>query len=127
MDPVRFFLVCLAGWVNQSQQDAIEYLREEVRVLREQLGPKRLRFTDSQRARLAHRAKKLRFGKLKDIVSIVTPRTLLGWHRRLIAKKYDSSSKRVGRPRIKVSIKDLIVKFAKENRTWGYGSIDGAL
>ena len=96
-------------------------------MLREHLGAKRLRFTDEQRARLARKAKKIQFGKLKQIASIVTPQTLLAWHRRLVARKYDSSAKRIGRPRTKCSISDLIVRFARENRTWGYGSIEGAL
>ena len=127
MEAARFILICLAGWMNRNQQDVIEYLREEVRVLKDHLGPKRLRFTDDQRGRLARKAKKIRLGKLKEIAAIVTPQTLLAWHRRLIAKKYDSSSKRVGRPRTQVSITELIVRLAQENRTWGYSSNDGAL
>jgi len=127
MDAARFILICLAGWMNRNQQDVIEYLREEVRVLKEHLGPRRLRFSDEQRVRLARKAKKIGFGKLREIAAIVTPQTLLAWHRRLIARKYDSSSKRVGRPRTSGSIRKLIVRLAQENRTWGYRSIDGAL
>ena len=127
MDAARFILICLAGWMNRNQQDVIEFLREEVRVLKEHLGPKRLRFTDDQRARLARKAKKIKFGRLREIASIVTPQTLLAWHRRMIARKYDSSTKRVGRPRTQVSITELLVRLARENHTWGYGSIDGAL
>lgn len=56
LDPFRFLLVTVAGWMNQRQLQVIEYLREENRVLREQLGPKRLRFTDDQRRRLAAKA-----------------------------------------------------------------------
>ena len=62
MDPVRFILICLAGWLNKNQQDVIDYLREEVRVLREQHGPKRMRFTDEQRSRLARKAKRIKLG-----------------------------------------------------------------
>jgi hypothetical protein len=51
--PLRFLLVALAGWIHQQQRDLIEYLQEENRVLREQLGPRRIRFTDGQRIRLA--------------------------------------------------------------------------
>jgi putative transposase len=127
MDSVRFILLCLAGWINRQQQDAIAYLQEEVAVLREQLGPKRPKFTDAQRRRLAVRARKLKFGKLKEIASVVTPQTLFAWHRKLIAKKYDSSESRIGRPRTKVDVAGLVVKFAKENSGWGYGSIEGAL
>jgi hypothetical protein len=50
--PLRFMLVALAGWVNQQQRELIDYLQEENRALREQLGPGRLRFTDDQRRRL---------------------------------------------------------------------------
>ena len=87
-------------------------------MLREQHGPKRLRFTDEERRRLARKAERIKIGKLKEMATIVTPQTLLTWHRRLIAKKDDSSAKRMGRPRIKISLSDLIIQFAKENRGW---------
>jgi hypothetical protein len=77
--------------MNQRQQDVIDYLQEENWILREQLGGKRLRFNDDQRRRLAVRAKKLGWPTLHELTTIVTPATLLGWHRRLIARKYDSS------------------------------------
>jgi hypothetical protein len=54
---LEFLMLTFAGWVNRSQQDVIEYLLEENRVLREQLGGKRLLFTDRQRRRLAAKAK----------------------------------------------------------------------
>jgi putative transposase len=54
--PLRLLLMALAGWINQQQRDVIDYLQEENRVLREQLGPRRLRFTDGQRIRLATKA-----------------------------------------------------------------------
>ena len=127
MDPSRFILICLAGWINREQQSAIEYLREEIRVLKEHVGPKRLRFTDEQRRRLAAKAKKVKFGRLKEIANLATPPTLLDWFRRLVGAKYDSSEKRIGRPRTKVDLAELIVGFATENRHWGYGSIEGAL
>ena len=57
LDPFRLLLVSLAGWLNQQQQDVIDYLQEENRVLREQLGGQRLHFNDDQRRRLAVRAK----------------------------------------------------------------------
>ena len=53
VDPFRSLATVLAGWANQRQQAALEYLREENRVLREQLGNQRIRFTDDQRIRLA--------------------------------------------------------------------------
>ena len=66
MDPFRLLLISLAGWLNQRQQEALDYLHEENRVLREQLGGKRLRFSDDQRRRLAVRAKKLGWRMLHE-------------------------------------------------------------
>ena len=87
LDPFRLFLISLTGWLNQQQQDVIDYLQEENRVLREQLGGKRPPFSDDQRRRLAVRAKKLGWRMLHELTTIVTPGTLLAWHRRLIARK----------------------------------------
>ena len=126
--PLRFILVTLAGWMNQQQRDVIDYLQEENRALREQLGPRRLRFTDDQRRRLAVKARALGRHVLRDIATIVTPDTLLAWHRRLIARKYDGSTRRgPGRPRVMAQIRALIVRMATENRDWGYTRIQGAL
>ena len=55
LDPFRFLLIAVSGWMNQQQLQLIDYLREENRVLREQLGQRRLRFNDDQRRRLAVR------------------------------------------------------------------------
>jgi hypothetical protein len=82
-------LIAVAGWMNQHQLQVVDYLREENRVLREQLGDRRLRFTDDQRRRLAAKAKGLGRKILAEVATIVTPETLLAWHRRLIAQKYD--------------------------------------
>jgi hypothetical protein len=90
LDPFRFLLISLAGWLNQQQQDVIDYLQEENRVLREQRGGKRLRFSDNQRRRLAVRAKKLGWRVLQELTTIVTPATLMVWHRRLIAQRESS-------------------------------------
>ncbi len=127
MNPTKFILLCLAGWVNREQQAVIGYLGEEVRVLREIHG-KRPRFNDAQRCRLAAKAKKIRFGKLREIANIATPQTLLRWYRTLVGKKYDSSkTRRVGRPSTKTEIAELVVKMALENERWGYTRIRDAL
>ena len=126
--PLRFVLVALAGWMNQRQRDVIDYLQEENRALREQLEPRRLRFTDNQRRRLAAKAKILGRRVLRDIATIVTPDTLLAWHRTLIAKKYDGSTRPgPGRPPVMAEIRALIVRMATDNRDWGYTRIPGAL
>ena len=83
LDPVSFLIVSIAGWMNQHQQSVIEYLMEENRVLREQIGRRRMRFNDEQRRRLAAKAKRLGRKLLAEVATIVTPETLLGWHRKL--------------------------------------------
>jgi transposase InsO family protein len=114
--------------MNQRQQQVIEYLVEENRVLREQIGNRRMRFNDDQRCRLAAKAKKLGRKILAQIATIVMPETLLAWHRKLIAQKYDGSANRPpGRPRTLNEISDLVVRMAEENRTWGYRRIQGAI
>jgi transposase InsO family protein len=128
LDPFRLLLVAVAGWMNHEQQQVIEYLREENRILRAQIGTRRLRFDDDQRRRLAVRAKALGRRVLAEVATIVTPETLLRWHRKLIAEKYDGSAKRApGRPRIATELAALIVRMATENRGWGYRRIQGAL
>src|SRR5918996_223345 len=128
LDPFRFLLIAVAGWMNQRQLQMIEYLREENRVLREQLGERRLRLTDDQRRRLAAKAKGLGRKLLAEVATIVTPETLLRWHQRLIAQKYDGSGKRgPGRPRTAADIEQLVGQMAEENRNWGYRRIQGAL
>jgi putative transposase len=114
--------------MNQQQQFAIDYLREENRVLKEQLGCRRLRLNDDQRRRLAAKAKRLGRRILAEVASIVTPETLLAWHRKLIAHKYDGTAQRgPGRPRTAGEIEALVVRMAEENRDWGYRRILGAL
>jgi hypothetical protein len=124
----QFLLVSVAGWINRSQQDAIEYLKEENRVLREQLGDRRICFTDQQRRRLAAKAKVLGRKALMEIADLVTPDTLLRWYRKLIAEKYDGRRHRgPGRPRVRETIRELVLRMAKENSGWGYTRIQGAL
>ncbi len=128
LDPFRFVLIAVAGWMNQHQLQIIDYLREENRVLREQLGGRRVRFNDDQRRRLAAKAKGLGRRLLAEVATIVTPETLLAWHRKLIANKYDGTAQRgPGRPRTAVDIEKLVVRLAEENRNWGYRRIQGAL
>ena len=128
LDPFRFVLVAVAGWMNQRQLQAIDYLREENRVLREQLGGRRLRLNDDQRRRLAAKAKGLGRKLLAEVATLVTPETLLAWHRKLITQKYDGSEKRgPGRPRTADEIETLVIRMAEENRDWGYRRIQGAL
>jgi putative transposase len=128
LDPFRLLLISLVGCLNQHQCDVIDYLQEENRVLRQQLGNKRLRLNDDQRRRLALKAKKLGWRVLHELTTIVTPETLLAWHRKLVARKYDGSKQRgPGRPRVGDEIQQLVILMATENRDWGYRRIQGAL
>jgi transposase InsO family protein len=128
LDPFRFLLIAVVGWMNQRQLHVIDYLREENRILRDQLGGRRLRLSDDQRRRLAAKAKLLGRRILAEVATIVTPETLLAWHRKLIAQKYDGSGRRrPGRPRTPGEIEALVVRMAQENRDWGYERIQAAL
>ena len=126
--PWQLLLVTLAGWINRHQQDVIAYLQEENRVLKSKFRGRRIRFTDDERRRLAVKGKILGRKLLGEVASIVTPDTILAWHRKLIANKYDSSNKRgPGRPRVKDEIPKLTVRMAQENPSWGYTTIRGRL
>ena len=118
--PLQFFFLLFAGWVNRHQEAVIEYLKEENRVLRELHGTKRLRFNDDQRRRLAVKGKALGRKLLGEVGSLVTPDTILGWYRKLIAKKYDGSQhRRPGRPRVPEEIACLVVRIASDkSRLW---------
>ena len=90
----QFLLLVVAGWVNRQQQDVIDYLQEENRVLRTGLRGKRLKLSDDDRRRLAVKAQALGCEALAQIASVATPATLLRWYRCLIAAKYDGSKNR---------------------------------
>jgi len=124
----QFVFIALAGWINREQLEIIEYLMAENRVLREQLGKKRLRFSDDQRRNLAVKAEAVGRKTLQKFSSMVTPDTLLRWYRQLIARKYDGSANRgPGRPPKSNDIRELIVQMAGENVSWGYTRISGAM
>ena len=124
---LRILLVTLAGWVNRHQLEVIEYLREENRVLKEHLGGRHLRLTDAQRCRLAVNGHRLGRQGLRAVATLVTPDTILRWHRQLIAHKWTKARRRVGRPGVRREIRYLSVRMARENPTWGYRRIQGAL
>ena len=114
--------------MNRRQREVVQYLQEENRVLREQLGDRRLRFTDDQRRRLAAKGRALGRRVLDQLGGLVAPDTILRWYRELIAKKYDGTSRREGgRPGTATSLQRLVVQFATENPSWGYTRIRGAL
>ena len=131
MNPVQawqLLLVAVAGWMNRHQQDVIAYIQEENSVLKHKLQGKRIRFTDDERRRLAVKGKILGRKTLLKVASIVTPETILRWHRKLVALKYDGSARRgPGRPRVAEEIPERTIRMARENPSWGYTSIRGKL
>ena len=128
LDPFRFVGMAVAGWMNQHQLQIIDYLREEKRVLREQLGGRRVRLNDDQRSRLAAKAKGLGRKLLAEVATIVTAETLLAWRRKLIAQKYDGSGQRgPGRRRTARKIEAVVVRMAEENRDLGLSTNPGCV
>ncbi|MBT62870.1 MAG: hypothetical protein CML13_06625, partial [Puniceicoccaceae bacterium] len=124
------FLAAMAGWMNRKQHDVIMYLHAENEILKEQLESKgvKLKLSNTQRRRLAKKGKKLGRKGLMQYASIVTPDTILHWHRKLVALKYTAKRKINTERQEEMSIiKELCVKFAEENPSWGYERIQGAL
>ena len=117
IQPLTLLVVAIAGWIQREQQAAIVYLLEENRVLKTRLRGRKLRFTDDERRRLAVKGKALGRKLLAEVAGLVTPETLLVWHRRLIARKWDYSARRkqLGRPRVMAEISELVVAMAKSN------------
>src|SRR5437667_9069494 len=114
--------------MNLRQHEVVEYLLEENRVLREQIGNRHIRFTADQRCRLAVRAKRLSRKILVQVATIVRAETLLAWHRKLIAKKYDGSAYRTpGRPRTATEIPHHVARPADETHGWSYRRTPTAL
>ena len=129
LKPWQLLLLILAGWINHRQQEVIEYLRAENDVLREKLGKKRILLNDDQRRRLAVKGKILGRKMLEQAATIVTPDTILRWHRELIAAKWDyiERRKKIGRPAISADVVELVLRMARENPSWGFDRIQGAL
>ena len=120
-------LAVVTGWLDRQERQAIVYLMEENRVLRRQLGQQRIQLTDADRRCLAVRGYRVRRQVLLQIASIVTPDTILRWHRQLIVQKWTYPNKRAGRQSVLAEIRRLVVRMAEENPTWGYTRIQGAL
>jgi hypothetical protein len=117
IDPVALQVVLsvLTGWLDRREREAVAYLIEENRLLRRQLNGRRLRLTDDDRRRLAARAYRVGRSALRDLATIATPDTL---HRQLIARKWTYAAKS-GRRGVLLEIRQLVVRMATENPTWG--------
>ena len=120
-------LTYLAYCVDKELYKAIDYLKEQVRVLVEQQEKqnKRVLLTNSQRMRVAAKAKMISRKMLEQCTVLFTPDTVLGWFRKLIAEKYNGSQNRgkVGKPQISQEIVNLVIRFKEENPRWDYQKI----
>jgi transposase InsO family protein len=113
--------------VQQRETDAVAYLIAENQVLRARLAHQRLLFSDAERRSLAVPPHRLGRARLQMVASLVTPDTLLRWHRQLVARKWTYPRRSSGRARVLREIQALVVRMATENPTWGYTRIQGAL
>jgi len=121
-------LAYITGTVDQELLLRNEYLVAENRILRHQITG-RVRLTDGERKTLAEIGTKLGKQALKEVAHVVKPDTILGWHKKLVAQKFDGSKQRqtLGRPKVDQELEDLVVRLAQEHRSWGYDRLVGAL
>jgi putative transposase len=119
LQPWQLLFAILCGWVQRRQQEMIAFQNTQIESLLQKLGRKRLLLTDPQRRLLAVKGHALGRKALRELTTIVTPDTILRWHRDLVARKWDHTDPRkaVGRPRLRPVIVDLILRFARENPT----------
>src|SRR6266704_4035958 len=124
----QHLLASITGTVDQELLVRNEYLVPENRLLRNQIKG-RVRLSDGERKALADIGKKLGKRALAEVAKIVKPDTILGWHRKFVAQKFDGSQQRKspGRPTIDKEVEALVVRMAQENRSWGYDRMVGAL
>ena len=124
----KTLLAYVTGSVDEQLLLRIEYLVAENGILRDQITG-RLHLSDTERTTLAELGKKLGKQALEEVAKVAKPDTILGWHRKLVAQKFDGSNQRKtqGRPRVDKELEDLVVQMARENRSWGYDRIAGAL
>jgi putative transposase len=124
----KTLMAYITGTVDQELLLRNEYLVTENRILRNHMQG-RLRLRDGERKTLADIGRKLGKQALQEVATIVKPDTILGWHRTLVAQKFDGATQRKapGRPMIDQELEALVVRMARENRFWGYDRIVGAL
>ena len=91
---LSFLLMIAAAWVHRHQLIVIEFLQAENRLLKDRLRGRRIRFTDPERVLLARKAKAVGRKALVELDSIVSPDTLLRWHKRLVAQKWNFAERR---------------------------------
>jgi putative transposase len=123
----RCLLSCLMMLARREAcKDAeLLVLRHENAVLRRQVG--RVRYQPGDRLWLAALSRLIPRHRWGEVFA-VTPATLLAWHRRLIARKWDyASRRRPGRPSTAAAVRKLVIRIATENPTWGHRRVQGEL
>lgn len=127
--PGQLVLLLFAGYVNDQQLKVIEYLQAETRLLKQQLGGRRIRFSNDERRLLTVKGKALGRKLLAEIATIVAPNTILRWYRKLVATRWDYSEgrNRVGKPPKAEEIEKLVAQLAGANPSWGYQHLQGAM
>jgi hypothetical protein len=125
MDWARI-LAYVTGTVDQELLARNEYLAVENRILKAPTEGS-VELSDAERRALGEIGNRLGRKALAEVATVARPDTILGWYRKLVARKFDGSKARrgPGRPRIKRGVEELIIRMASENRAWGYDRIAG--
>ena len=127
MLPFQLLIAALGGWLHREQADVIAFLREEDRILKARLSGQRLRFEDGERRCLAELGQRLGRRVLAQVATLVTPDTILRWHRELVARKWTCGGGR-GRPvGLQAQLRALVIRMAMEQSDVGDTRIQGAL
>jgi hypothetical protein len=114
---LHFLILVFSGWLQRQQAEMVEYLKAENRVLRQKLGGRRILFSDAERRLLARRAYAIGGKALRELNPMVTPDTLLRWHRELVARRWTFiERRRPGRPRTRAEIEALISAWLGRTR-----------
>lgn len=126
--PLQFLAAWLGVWFARALQQQVDYLRSENQILKEKLGDRKVQLTDADRRRLAVLGWELGRKLLAKVATIAAPDTILRWYREQVANKYDGSKRRgPRRPRKAAEIVELVLKMVRENESWGYTRVKGAL
>ena len=113
----QLLIAALGGWLHREQADVIAYLREENRLLKARFAGQRLRFADGERRRLAELGHRLGRRLLAQVATIVTPDTILRWHRELVARKWTYRAGHCRRAGLQARLAALVIRMATENPT----------
>jgi putative transposase len=127
VSPFQFLVAMLCGWLRHEQDNIVAFLHEENRILKARLEGRRLRLHDCERRRLAELGHRLGRRALAQVATLVTPDTILRWHRELVARKWTYGRAHGSRAGLQAHLRTLVIRMATDNPTWGYTRIQGAL